>query len=217
MARVQGKGCRDPATDEWRWILPNKQTMSRRAPRRAKGRIALMSLLTPRLLSRILEGYALRPDGIHGVAHWARVLENGRRLALLTGAEPEVIELFAVFHDARRVNDQRDDGHGRRGAILASELRGSHFDIDDRRFALVEYACNAHTSGLTEADVSVQVCWDADRLDLLRVGTMPRPGLLCTDAARGCDMLEWANRRAASLAMPELVRTSWKLTVDGPH
>ena len=173
-----------------------------------------MSLLTPRLLSRILDGYALRPNGIHGVAHWARVLENGQRLAGLTPADADVIELFAVFHDARRVNDQRDDGHGRRGAELAGELRGEYFELDDARFALLDYACREHTSGLREADPTVQVCWDADRLDLLRVGRRPHTDLLCTDAARMPDILEWANHRAWRLEVPELVSSGWQLAVD---
>ena len=172
-----------------------------------------MSLLTPQLLARILDGYALRPAGIHGVAHWARVLENGQRLAPSADADPDIIELFAVFHDARRVNDQRDDGHGGRGAELARQLRGEYFELDDGRFALLQYACREHTSGLRDADPSVQVCWDADRLDLLRVGTWPRPELLCTDAARIKGTLDWANGRASSLMVPELVRANWGLTL----
>ena len=174
-----------------------------------------MSIVTPMLLTRILEDYALRPKGVHGVAHWARVLENGHRIADSVGADPDVIDLFAVFHDSRRVNDQRDDGHGRRGAQLAAQLRGQLFELDDRRFALLEYACQEHTSGLTDADPTVQVCWDADRLDLLRVGTRPRPGLLCTAAARSDDVLEWANHRAWTLAVPELVKGNWQLNITG--
>ncbi len=174
-----------------------------------------MSLLTPALLSRILQGYALPRSGVHGVAHWARVLENGRRVAALTpGAEAEVIELFSVFHDARRINEAWDHGHGSRGAELARELRGEYFDIDDARFMLLEYACQEHTSGKREADPSVQVCWDADRLDLLRVGTRPRPELLCTDAARTQEIMEWANRRASRFVAPELIRQEWGMEID---
>jgi uncharacterized protein len=170
-----------------------------------------MSLLTPLLLSSILEGYALRPNGVHGVAHWARVLENGRRLAGSVQADLDVIDLFAVFHDARRVNDQRDDGHGRRGAELARQMRGKYFEIDEARFALLEYACQEHTSGLTDADSTVRVCWDSDRLDLLRVGTWPRPEYLCTAAAKTPEMLAWANHRAQKFEVPNLVRTEWGL------
>ncbi len=169
-----------------------------------------MSLLSPSLLSRILEGYSLPPNGVHGVAHWARVLENGRRLASLTpGVDTDVVELFAVFHDARRVNESLDFGHGRRGSELARLLRGEHYHLDDARFALLQFACDQHTAGMTRADPTVQVCWDADRLDLLRVGIRPYPSRLCTEAACLPGILQWANYRASILAVPDLVRTEW--------
>ena len=173
-----------------------------------------MSILTPKLLNRILEDYALPVGGTHGVPHWARVLENGRKLAGIVGTDVDVIELFAVFHDARRVNDQRDDGHGNRGATLAHELRGDYFELDDERFSLLEYACSWHTSGLTQAEIRVQVCWDSDRLDLLRVGTRPRNKLLCTSAAQQPDVLEWASQRASARVVPELIQSEWGMDLE---
>ena len=173
-------------------------------------------LINPPLLRRILDGYALPVHGPHGLAHWARVLENGRRLAGLTGADAGLVELFAVFHDARRVNESLDHGHGRRGAQLARELRGACFDLDDQRFALLELACEEHTSGRTQADPGVQVCWDADRLDLLRVGIRPRPELLCTEAARQPAILDWANARARAREVPGLIVQEWQLE-PGPR
>ena len=44
---------------------------------------------------------------------------------------------------------------------------------------ILHYACVHHTDGLTEGDVSVQACWDADRLDWGRVGIRPAPLRLC--------------------------------------
>ena len=122
------------------------------------------------LVSVILEGYPLPRDGTHGVGHWARVLENGLRLADGTGVNPEIVSLFAVFHDARRINEGVDHGHGGRGAELAAKLRSSLFHLPDDEFLLLRRACEGHTDGGTEADLAVQVCWDADRLDLGRVG-----------------------------------------------
>jgi uncharacterized protein len=40
----------------------------------------------PLILSAVLEEYALPWVGYHGIAHWARVFENGLRLAEETGA-----------------------------------------------------------------------------------------------------------------------------------
>lgn len=148
------------------------------------------------VIDAILPGYALDPYGLHGVSHWTRVVENGKRLAPETGADLQVIELFAVFHDARRVNEEIDDGHGARGATLATELRGKCFEIDDERFELVLIACRAHTAGLTEGHPTVQTCWDADRLDIGRVGIIPDPDYLCTDPAKRPETLDWAYRRS---------------------
>jgi hypothetical protein len=52
------------------------------------------------IIHRILEDYALPWQGTHGVGHWVRVLENGLRLAKDTKADVEVVQLFAIFHDA---------------------------------------------------------------------------------------------------------------------
>ncbi|MCY2989975.1 MAG: hypothetical protein NTY19_19200, partial [Planctomycetota bacterium] len=97
------------------------------------------------------------------------------RLATATAANIEVVQLFAVFHDSRRVNENTDYCHGLRGAELAGQLRGQLFDLPDADFDLLYQACADHTDGLTEADITVQCCWDADRLDLGRVRMTPDP------------------------------------------
>ena len=58
------------------------------------------------------------------------------------------------------------------------------------------YACTHHSQGLLEADLTVQVCWDADRLDLGRVGHVPDPERLCTPAARDPKLIAWAYKRS---------------------
>ena len=121
---------------------------------------------TATIINEILEDYRLPIRGDHGVVHWARVLENGQRLAAATGAKIEVVTLFALFHDSRRVNEYTDLGHGHRGAKYARTLRGTLFNLDDADFELLFEACRLHTDGLTEGDVTLQTCWDADRLDL---------------------------------------------------
>jgi uncharacterized protein len=163
------------------------------------------------LVQMILEGYALPWHGTHGVGHWARVLENGLRLADGTGVNPDIVSLFAVFHDSRRINEGGDHGHGRRGAELAAELRGTLFRLPDDDFLLLRLACEGHTDGGTVADLAVQVCWDADRLDLARVGKEVDPARLCTAGARTPGMIQWASGRAACRFVPELVDSDWGL------
>jgi uncharacterized protein len=164
---------------------------------------------TGSIITVILEGYRLPVRGDHGVVHWARVLENGLRLAEMTGADAEVVTLFALFHDSRRVNEFDDPAHGLRGGQLARSFRGTLFELDDHRFELLYEACRLHTDGLTTGDITLQVCWDADRLDLGRVGITPRPNRLCTDAAR--EILDWAHGRAVNGFEPGIVGGQWGL------
>ena len=144
------------------------------------------------LLALLRQQFILSWDGIHGISHWTRVRHNGLRLAKLTGANPQIVEIFAFIHDSQRVNDGGDPEHGLRAAEFAASLRGSLITLSDNDLVLLQYACEHHTYGLTEADVTVQTCWDADRLDLGRVGIMPDPRCLCTPAARESVMIEWA-------------------------
>lgn len=159
------------------------------------------------ILGAILEGYSLPVDGFHGVAHWARVLENGLRIAEANGADREVVTLFALFHDARRVNEDQDDGHGLRGGELARSLRGNLVHLDDDRFELLFEACRLHTEGRTIGDRTLLACWDADRLDLGRVGITPDPRRLGTQASR--NLLAWAHVRAVEWYEPTAVLASW--------
>ncbi len=165
------------------------------------------------IVHAILEDYSLPWHGTHGVGHWARVLENGLRLAKDTGANVEVVQLFAVFHDACRINEGHDPGHGRRGADLAAAFRGDWLDLDDAAFDLLYEACAGHTDGGTDGDITIQTCWDADRLDLGRVGTVPDPKRLCTPAARR--LIKWADGRACFEVVPDLVRTDWGIDTKG--
>lgn len=168
-----------------------------------------MNLAT--IVTEILAGYALPARSFHGIVHWARVLENGLKLAESTGANSEVVKLFAVFHDSRRVNDGTDDGHGRRGAELVAQLRGRLFEMPDHDFAILYRACEWHTTGRTDPDVTVQTCWDADRLDLGRVGIMPSPKYLCTAAAKVPAMIDWAHTRAIREYEPDFVTADWHI------
>jgi uncharacterized protein len=175
-----------------------------------KGKRSLKgNMISQELVHSILARYTLPPEGIHGVPHWARVLENGRRLLKVTGAKRDVVELFAVFHDSQRINEGIDDGHGRRGAELARELRGVEYELTDGDFDLLIQTCNLHTEGYVDGDITVRTCWDADRLDLERVGITPRSDKLCTDGARDPDFLNWAIERSEKLFVPPLVSEEW--------
>lgn len=148
------------------------------------------------LVSIIRAQFALDWAGIHGAGHWARVRDNGLRLAELTGAKTKVVELFAFLHDSKRLNDGRDPDHGARAAAFAQSLAGSGFELESHDLQLLMDACRGHSDGLMTGDVTVLACWDADRLDLGRVGIRPDPKRLCTPAARDPEILKWAYSRS---------------------
>lgn len=170
--------------------------------------------ITSELLLAVFEQYRLPPFGLHGVAHWARVLENGRRLAPLTGARRDVVELFAVLHDACRRNEHCDPRHGARAAELARRLCGSAFTLDDPGLEMLVFACAGHTDGGRDGDVTVLTCWDADRLDLARAGIIPSAGKLCTAPACEPELLAWAIARSETLEMPPRVAAEWGIDGD---
>lgn len=153
-------------------------------------------MISERLLGAIRNGFALRVDGIHGEAHWLRVRDNGLRLAQQTGADAKVVELFAYLHDSQRQSDGWDWEHGTRAAEFATQLQGTLLVVTHAQLELLVYAIAYHSDGLTEAPVTIQTCWDADRLDLGRIGVRPDPQRLCTIAAKDPDMISWAFRRS---------------------
>ena len=93
---------------------------------------------------------------------------------------------FAFLHDSQRHNDHLDPLHGQRAADFAVRLRheGVITELSAREFEWLCEAMRLHSDGHTIAEVAIQVCWDADRLDLGRVGIEPMPSRLCTAPAR---------------------------------
>ncbi len=148
------------------------------------------------LIELIRRHYALDWCGVHGAAHWARVRDNGLRLATTTGANRSVVELFALLHDSMRINDDADPMHGKRAADFAQSLYGTVITLEPDAFDLLLRACEGHTHRNSDENVTIATCWDADRLDLGRVGITPDPERLCTEAAKAPAMIQWAYARS---------------------
>lgn len=166
------------------------------------------------IIQLLKQTFQLDWQGVHGVPHWARVRINGLLIAQQNGANQRVVELFAFFHDIKRLEDFGDPLHGERAAEFLMRLPDQQLGINAEEKTLLCYACKDHSKGLTEAELTVSTCWDADRLDLGRGGPRPNPKKLCTDIARQDDFIEQAfqrsrnqHRRKASHAnAPGLVR-----------
>ena len=128
--------------------------------------------------------HATRPGSpLHGVDHWRQVGRNGEQLAADTqGADLQIVRVFAAFHDSQRRNEGPDLEHGTRAAEV---VRSLGLDLSPERMETLCAALVDHDRGRVSDDPTIGVCWDADRLELARVGFRVRLDLLSTEAGRG--------------------------------
>ncbi len=118
---------------------------------------------------------------LHGISHWERVEKNGLLLATKE-ANKTVVRLFAYLHDKWRIDDGEDLQHGTRAAENLTALRGSLLsELSDEEFELLCKACELHTVCHRTGNITIDTCFDADRLDLTRVGILPRPSRMATE------------------------------------
>jgi uncharacterized protein len=134
--------------------------------------------------AQIIREFRGDPDSIHGPPHWRRVEQNGLKIAASNGASVDVVRLFAALHDSCRQDDSFELHHGELAAQYALVLRGKLFDLDDDSFELLQHACKWHTHGKVSTDPTIGACWDADRLDLTRVGIEPSHRFMSTELGK---------------------------------
>jgi uncharacterized protein len=136
------------------------------------------------MLTAIREQFRIDWHGIHGANHWARVLHHGMAIGTERSADLLVIELFAFLHDSQRHNDDEDFQHGRRAAEYARSLNTVYFELTATRMNALCKAIEHHSSGKVHDHSTIQTCWDADRLDLGRVGIKPSAKFLSLEAVK---------------------------------
>lgn len=125
--------------------------------------------------------FRLGEDSLHGPSHWRRVEKFGLRLAAGTeGADLVVVRLFAVFHDSKRQNEFTDPDHGPLAAKSVRKRQGDWFTLTEWQLETLCFACQFHADGDVSEDPTIGCCWDADRLDLPRVGIPPHRDLMST-------------------------------------
>lgn len=159
---------------------------------------ARLALRDKRAFTALLRAeFGLRWHGFHGAAHWARVARNGAILCARTpAANPRVVALFALLHDLRREDEGGDPGHGPRAAAFVRTIACEHLRLGAQELAQLAEACDGHSDGRLHDDPTIAACWDADRLDLGRVGKRPHPARLSLEAARDPALMEWAYRQS---------------------
>jgi uncharacterized protein len=176
------------------------------------------SAVTPALVRNGLGGYRPPLDGIHGTRHWLRVLENGRILAAATpGADPALVDLFALLHDSRRLDEAGDPGHGERAAAFVRALAAEGaLALGPERVAVLAAACARHETGAVSADPTIGCSWDADRLELARLGRRPIAHLLSTAAALDPGLQAAAWQRGTTGAVRADLAQAWSFDAALP-
>ena len=121
-----------------------------------------------------------RELGCHGIDHWDRVYANGQ-LLVTRRVNPLVVGLFAYLHDYCRMDDGDDLQHGPRAAAFIDTIRDTLLvDVSDEDIHLLKEACRLHTVATKTGNPTIDACFDADRLDLRRVGIIPDPARMAT-------------------------------------
>jgi hypothetical protein len=97
----------------------------------------------------------------HGQDHWRGVAELGLELVRETpGADARVVLLFALWHDALRLNDD-DSEHGVRTAKLIADLPALATPLNEEKRGELCEALAEHDRGLTTDNPTISCCWGA--------------------------------------------------------
>lgn len=146
-----------------------------------------------RIVQRVKEQFELDWYGVHGLHHFNRVKKNGLILAAKNGADVEIVELFSLLHDACRIYEVGDPYHGEYSAEFATQLwRERLFFLPPAKLDALMFAIEHHSDKIGSSDITICTCWDADRLDLARVGKLPDPDRLYTQEAKELNVIKRA-------------------------
>ncbi|MEI8270586.1 MAG: hypothetical protein WCG45_04400 [bacterium] len=133
--------------------------------------------------------FSLKEKSFHGIWHWEKVERNALEIANHTElCDHTVVQLFGILHDSKRIDENEDSNHGLRAANFVKSLyKEGKLLITKDQLQKLETACEFHEKGETSKDPTIGACWDADRLELTRVGTTPNPKFFSTKA--GLDLM----------------------------
>ena len=150
-----------------------------------------MKLNVKRLRSFTAERWPESMGKTHGVNHWDRVARFGEML-FQEGADMDVIQALAYLHDSQRNNDGEDYEHGPRASKFIDTIRVSQLSaLNDEQIDKLKRACELHTIEDRTGDITIDICFDSDRMDLLRVGITPLPDRMATK--KGADLVSIPN------------------------
>lgn len=143
-----------------------------------------LSLKMGPMLALACRTYQLDKNGIHGPGHWLSVLDYGFALHNYEpqGVDMEIVTYFALLHDMARTRESHEAEHGGNAADIIETKAWIRKDLGPVRISKLVEAVRYHQDGETSDDPTIGTCWDADRLDLIRLGITPDPKFMSTEA-----------------------------------
>jgi hypothetical protein len=100
--------------------------------------------------------------------------------------------------------------------LLPGTWRDGMIHLGPARLDLLAAACAGHEHGGISEDPTIGCCWDADRLELSRLGSRPVARLLSTKAARNTELQADAWRRGLEQRVEIADVTEWSLERNFP-
>lgn len=130
------------------------------------------------------------PKG-HDSTHFTRVSIFGFVLCRYNEAkgitvDKQVVIWFAYLHDiCRRIYGYKDEEHGERAAQYVKMIRNTWLrELSDYQIYLLSEAVKWHNKITRYNEITIDTCFDADRLDLPRFEITVNPSLLATNEAK---------------------------------
>lgn len=152
--------------------------------------------LHPTLLEALKENFCLKDSDYHNIKHWNRVYKISKFISSHYNIESDIFKYFALFHDVGRKDDDHNFEHGEDGRKLAIKYR-KYIDLNDDEFEKLIYACKWHTKPLDinnklYKDKIVTICWDSDKLDLVRLNIQINNDKLFNKFSKSTEALNFA-------------------------
>ncbi len=149
------------------------------------------------------------PGGIHGVTHVSRVLWWAAKIAdeigMPTAIQREELLWAAAVHDVGRLDDGKDQGHGRRSAQWAMDNLVRHRPETarcDMRF--IAELCTWHEvsdNKIEHLSLELVILKDADGLDRVRISDLDPSRLRLQRAAGIVDLARILERETRHLGV----------------
>lgn len=173
------------------------------------------------LLERLDDNFCLKDSDYHNKKHWNRVFKLSKYIRELNGIESNIFKYFAMFHDVGRTDEDYNQNHGENGSKLAIKYR-KYINLTDEEFEKLIFACKWHTKPLDTTnkffkDKIINICWDADKLDLVRLNIKINKEKLLNNYSKLDSTIDFAKKLFHNIDLPidkDLMYSNTKIIIN---